>query len=175
MKKNIKRKIDINKVKTEEQEEIMRFIKIILIILVFIGGIYIFTKKVIKKEDVKEKTITEGIINYDKIILGALLNQNYDEYYVFVYDGNDNKAIYYSALIDLYNQKEDSIKVYWADLSNHLNKKFIAENEAKINPKAKKVSDLRVGEYTLIKVNNKKITKYIDNIEAVKKELNLNN
>ncbi len=168
-------KIKTNKIVSEEQQEIIRFIKILLIILVFVGGIYFFTKKIVKKEDAKKTTITPGEISYDKIILGTLLNQNYNEYYVFIYDGNDNKAIYYSALIDLYSQKEDKIKVFWADLSNSLNKKFIANNEKEVNKKAQKISDLHVGKYTLIKVTNKKITKYIDNIDEVKKELNLNN
>lgn len=175
MEKNNKKKIDINKFQTEEQQEIIRFLKILLIILMFLGGIYFVTTKVLKKDGDSEKVVTEGKIDYDKMILGTLFNQNYDEYYVFVYDGNSNKAIYYSALIDLYMKKDDSKKIYWADLNNYLNKKFIANDSSEINKKAKKLNELKVGEYTLIKISNKKITKYIDNIEDTKKELGLNN
>lgn len=172
MKKN---KIKLNNVVNENQQEIIRFLKILLLIVAFLGIIYVFTQKVINKETNINKSITKGTINYDKIILGTLLNQNYDEYYVFVYDGNSKDAIYYSALIDLYRNQKDSIKIYWADLNNHLNKKFIANNEKEINKNAKNLNELKVGDYTLIKVSNKKIVKYIDTIESTKKELKIYN
>ena len=171
MKKN---KIKLDNVVNENQQEIIRFLKILILIVAFLGIIYIFTQKVISKDTNNSKDVTQGTINYDKIILGTLFNQNYDEYYVFVYDGNSKDAIYYSALIDLYKNEKDSAKVFWADLNNHLNKKFIAKNDNEVNKNAKTLNELNFGEYTLIKVSNKKIVKYIDTIEATKKELKIN-
>lgn len=169
------KKIKSVKVKTEEQEEISRFVKILIVVIVFIVGIYAFTQTVVKKDSTsKSEDKTSGTISYSKIILGSLLNQAYDEYYVFAYNGNSTNAIYYSVIIDKYVNTTDSKKVYWADLDNELNKKFIAKDDETSNPKAKKISELKLGEYTLIKIKGKKIVAYYDTIEDAKKELKLN-
>lgn len=170
-----RKKIKVDKIKTEEQEQIERFIKILLIILIAITGIYLFTKFIVTKEDYKYKAnVTEGVIDYNKLIVGNILNQNYDEYYVFVYNGNENKAIYYSSLIDKYMAEENAKKVYWVDLSNKLNEKFITKNKEEVNFDAKNISEIKFGEYTLLKISNKQITKYINNIDDAKKELEIN-
>lgn len=169
------KKIKIDKIKTEEQEQIERFIKILLIILLAVVGIYLFTKFVINKEkNNDEMSVTAGVIDYNKLIVGNILTQNYDEYYVFIYNGNDSEAIYYSSLVDKYMAEDNAQKVYWVDLSNTLNEKFIAKNEEEVNIDAKSVSEFKFGEYTLLKIKNKKIVKYIDNVNDAKKELKIN-
>ena len=61
--------------------------------------------------------------------------------------------------------------VYTIDLSNELNKaQYDAEN---VNTKAKKVSEMKVGDITLIKVKNGKIEKYIVDYAKMEKELGL--
>lgn len=173
VKKEKTKKIKKESYRNEEQEEIIRFVKILLVVLVFIVGIYCFTKFVVKKDKAEDKEVTAGSVNYSKIILGSLLNQAYDEYYVFAYHGNANNAIYYGVLIDKYMSLENAKKVYWADLDNSLNEKYIAGEEENSNPKAKKVSELKLKDYTLIKVKNGKIEKYIETVEKAKKELGL--
>lgn len=167
------KKIKIDKVKTEEQEQIEKFLKILGIILILVLVVYVFTKVFVTKEvDNSTKEITVGKINYDKLIVGSILSQSYNEYYVFVYNGNGNEAIYYSSIIDTYMSKEKALKVYWVDLDNKLNEKFIASDNDVINKSPEEISDLKFGEYTLLKVKNGKIVKFIDNIEGAKKELN---
>lgn len=166
------RKIKIDKVKTEEQTQVESFIKIIIGVLLCIVIIYIFTKFFVKNEvGSNTRQVTEGTISYDKLIVGNILNQNYDEYYVFVYNGNDNEAIYYSAIIDKYMAEKDANKVFWIDLNNKFNEKYIAGEDEDINLNPQKISELKFGQYTLVKIKNKKIIKYINNIEDAKIEL----
>lgn len=173
MVKEKSKKIKIDKSKTEEQEQIEKFLKILAIILIFVLIVYVFTKVFVTKEvNDNTKEITAGEINYDKLIVGSILSQSYDEYYVFVYNGNSNQAIYYSSVIDTYMSKENALKVYWVDLDNKLNEKFIASDKDDINKTPEEISDLKFGEYTLLKIKNGKIVEFIDNIEEVKKELN---
>lgn len=167
-----KQKIKAEKIQTEEQEQIQKFIKILIALVVILALVYVVTKVFIKKEyNLAQKTVTAGEINYDKLIVGNMLNQNYDEYYVFIYSGNDKNAIYYGSIIDSYMRKEKSSKAYWVDLDNSLNQKFIAKDGEKINKKATKISEFKFGKITLLKIEKNKVTKYLDDIETIKKEL----
>lgn len=167
------RKIKNDKVKSEEQVQIENFLKILAIILILVLVVYGLTKVFVTKEvDSEKKELTVGEVNYDKLIVGNILNKRNEKYYVFVYNGNDNEAIYYSTIIDTYMAKKDALKVYWIDLDNKLNEKFIAAKSDKINKEPKNISDLKFGEYTLLKIEKGKIVKYIDNVKDAKAELN---
>lgn len=175
--KKVEKKIskEINKkYKSEEQESITRFGIILFAIIVFVIGIYFFTKLVVKKGETNKNEVTAGEINYNKVIIGNMLNKAEDTYYVFAYKGNSNEAIQYSAIIDTYNQKENSKKTYWADLDNALNERHVALSEDEVNVKTKELKELKIGDFALIKVSNKKIEKIITKVEEAKNELGLN-
>ena len=99
-----------------------------------------------------------------------IFNRPYDEYFVMVYDSSDNDAMIYSSLISKYSQKEDSLKIYYCDLSNKLNKEFVS-SDGTTNSNAKSVSEFKFGQVTLIKVRNGKIVSYIENIDTIKSAL----
>lgn len=164
------KKIKQKNYKSEDEQEISRFIKILLIVVVFILGIYFFTSIFVKKEFDINKDITEGQISSNNIIVGSILNRPYDEYYVLVYNSSSNQSTLYESLIYLYEQKENSKRIYLVDLDNDLNKKYISE---KSNPDAKKIQDFKFGDITLLKIKNKNVNKYLENIESIKKELDI--
>ena len=171
-KKNIN-KIKEEKYRTEEQQELLRFIKILVIVVVFILAIYFVTKIFVRKEltnDNKETNVTE--VDYSKMVFGTMLNRPYEEYYVLAYSSEDNKANYYGALGDSYATQENSLNIYYIDLDDSLNKEFIAE-DGKTNPKAKSIDELSVGDITLIKIKDSKIVKYIEDVEEIKSELSI--
>lgn len=157
--------------KSEEQVIVVRFIIILVLVVGVILGIYFFTKNfVAKDEDKKANETKEVTFDYSKIIFGELLNRPYDEYYVIAYDAkNDPQMNYYGNLAYVYGAKENSLKVYTADLNDSMNAKFY--NKDKSNPKAKSVAELAVGDLTLIKVKDSQIVKYLEDIEAIKAEL----
>ena len=120
------------------------------------------------KEENESKT-TEVEFNYDKTILGTAFNRPYDEYYVITYKASADQAKEISGYITNYLSKEDHLKLYFADLDDHLNKGFY--DPENVNKKATNAKELKVGDYTLIKFKNGQIAKYIEGVENIKSEL----
>ena len=61
--------------------------------------------------------------------------------------------------------------MYYIDLSNKLNESYYSEEES--NPKATNIKELKLGDFTLIKVKDGKIVKYLEDEKEVKKELGM--
>lgn len=159
---------------SEDSVEIKSFIIIVVVISVLIGAIYGLTE-LIKKEPAEEEKITAGTINYDKLTVGTLLNRPYEEYYVLVYNSEDNNAVLYSTILSKYTQKNDKkdyIKIYYCDLANSLNAKYynVGEDD-KSNPNAKNIEELDFGKVTLLKIKNGKINMYFEDISKIKETL----
>ena len=172
-KKNTTKKIKEAQYISDDQQEIIRFIKILVIVILFILGVYFATRLFVKKDllnNSEETPVTE--VSYSKMVFGTMLNRPYEEYYVMAYSSENNNANYYRALIDKYSSEEESLFVYYIDLEDSMNERFIAE-DAKTNPDAKNIDELRVGEVTLIKVKDGKISKYIENVDDIKRELSI--
>ena len=95
------------------------------------------------------------------------------EYYALVYDSTDISVNKYQAVYSSYAtlEKKDKTKMYYIDLSNTMNKSYYTEEKS--NPDAKNLEELKLGDFTLIKVKKGKIVKYIEDYDAVKKELGI--
>ncbi len=164
------KKIKNKTVLTEEQSELVHFAIIVVVIFVLVGVIYGVSRIFIKEETkISSPESQVGNVNYDVVSIGTMFNRNYDEYYVFIYDIEDPNGVYYSAIVNSYKGTKDALKVYFCDLGNTLNKDYIAKDKS--NPKAKTMKDLSLGKLTLVKIKNGKITKYLENIDDIKKEL----
>ena len=155
---------------SEEQLEIKKFILILLGVVIVVLGFYVFTKKVVNKTATNTKK-QEVVFDYNKTIMGSLLNRPYDEYYALIYNAESPKANYYYSMFSSYKAKEGSIKIYTIDLSDSMNSKFYSKNQS--NPSAKDLTDLKVSDLTLIKVKDKKINKFVENEDSIKAELGL--
>lgn len=157
-------------IRTEEGEVIHNFIILFTVILIIVLVIYLISVLVVNKRDedkatAKNETVTETKIDYNLASVGMILNRPYDNYYVMVYDGNDDDAIYYASLITKYQKKEDGKKIYFTDLSEQMNSSF--KNDVS-NPKATKVEDFVFGKITLLEINKGIITKYIESLDEIK-------
>jgi len=170
MKKNIKLN---DKDMSEEGRELRNFVFILIGIVLVVLVIYGITSLIKKNKDKTEAdtTVTEGEIDYDKVIVGTMLGKEDKEYYVMVYDGKDDYAILYSTIITEYKDKENSLNIYYCDLSNKLNEAYKAKENS--NPSAKSVDEFAFGDLTLVKVKNGKVSKYIEGLDTIKKELGL--
>ncbi len=169
-----KNKINYN---TTEQDEIKKFLIVIVVVLAICGAFYLLarvfvTKDLFTKEEDKTEEVTTGTVDYGVAIMGQILNRPYDEYYVAIYDASEGKYIADMATI-LYNYsiKEKHLHVYTVDLSNPLNADYY--DPENVNTKAKSISEMKVGDITLLKIKNNKINKYIVDLDAMKKELDV--
>ena len=118
------------------------------------------------------ETVTAGVIDYDKVSVGTILNRNINEYYVIVYNQKDENAMYYSAIVTKYLKNDKAKKVFFCDLDNELNAKFYSKDKES-NPKAKDASEFSFKDLTLIKVKNGKVDKYIEDLDTIKAELSI--
>ena len=157
--KTNKKKIKEPKIRTEEGETLHRFIIILIVII----------KKNNGNVAAPDNTTNEVEIDYSIVSVGTILNRNqYNKYYVLVYDSSKTNAMYYSALMTTYNNKKEHEKLFFCDLSNPLNQEYAKEES---NPKAQKVEDFAFGEVTLLEIQKGKVTKYLENIEDIEKIL----
>lgn len=162
-----KRKVNYQ---TEEQKEVVYFLAVLAVVVVLIGIVYFLSKTFVMDQSLFEVNYNPGTVDYERAIVGTVFNRPEKEYYVMAYHEKDEKAVYYSTLSSLYSKEEKALKVYHVDLDNDLNADaYISEGES--NPKAKKVSDLKLKDLTLMRIKDGKIVKYLEKIEDIEKEL----
>ena len=159
----------------EETKTMKQFLITIIIVIIGVVGIYLLTKYVVKKDNAtnnSSNTEEKNYIDPNTAIVGTMLNKSSDAYYVIIYDKTKDNATTYYSLVSTYKAKDKALKVYTVDLSNSLNKKYIATDN-KTNPKATNLEDLKFGEVTLLKVKNNKITEAYETTDAIKKALDV--
>ncbi len=157
----------------EEQKEIFQFIIIVIVIGLIVGIIYLISYFASMKNEYHYNDATEaGEINDSIVTVGTMFNRPEKEYYVVIYKDDATEAVYYSSLVNKYKGEEDALNVYYCNLNNKLNEAYYAGDE-KSNPKAKTIDDLKVGDFTFVKIKDGKITKYIEDVDAMKEELGI--
>ncbi len=165
----------IKKYETEEQLEVKKFIFVLLGLILVIVGIYFFTRAFVTKDlfnnNSEEITYTDGVINYNSVIVGTMLNRKEKEYYVMAFSNENPEASYYDTLASSYKGKKEK-NIYYLDLNNELNKKYVATDD-KVSTKFTKLDELKFGNLTLLKIKDGKVTKFITKVDEIKKELGI--
>ena len=175
-KKNLKKiKGGLGVTKSEDDNEIKKFIIIVVVLGIIVALVYGLTLLINNKESDYVYTPQSGKINYDTVSVGTILNRPYDEYYVLIYDQNNTKVSEYATTLAMYMDSSDEkeyIKIYYCDLGNELNSSYYnVGDDNKSNPKATKVSEFDFGEITLLHIKNGKITEYIENYTTIQEKL----
>lgn len=162
----------------DESKEIRNFIIIFVIVILVVVGIYFFTKLVVKKdtetsssETKTEETTKDVEINQGVAIVGTMLKKADKKYFVMLYDDKGENSDEYAAIESEYGSKNPSTPLYYVDLGNELNKKYYDKDN--INLTADNINDLRFGDFTVLKVENGKITKTYTTVDSIKKVLGL--
>lgn len=156
----------MNKESTE-MVEITTFLKILMIILIFFGAIFIITSKFI----VNKTATTQPETSYNEIIGSAILKQNESEYYVLLYNSKGTLKDYYSELRDKYLSSTTTVKLYFVDLNNTLNSKFITTDKSTLN--VTDITKLKVNDGTLLRIKDNKISDYKETYKEIKNTLEL--
>ena len=158
----------------EEDKAVRNFIIIFVIVLLLVVGIYFFTLFINKDNENKTddtNTTTDVSIDYDKAIVGTMLQANNADYYVILYKSDDDKAMEYQSVVSKYKTNKDAKTILTVDLSEGMNSKYYDKDN--INLSSNNVNDLRFGDITLIQVKKNKIVKSFDTIDKIKKELKI--
>lgn len=159
--KKIKEKNTI-KVKNEESNEIERLIKIIVIIVVIFGLFTLISYIVEKKNNKKEEP--EVKIQYSKILVGSLLAQTENEYFVLASKEEDKFVSLYNSYISYYVKKDNALKVYTSNIDDALNSPYSAEQS---NILVANINDLKMNQTTLFHVKDKQIVEALEGREAI--------
>lgn len=172
MKKKIKKnnknvQPELIKITNEDTGEVFKFILILVGVALVTALLYFVSSRYLIKDGVTETNEpAEEEIEYTNVTGGTLFNRPEETYYVMVYDTKGNDAPYYNALMRTFSILKG--KVYTMDLSEEMNKQYIKEES---NKDASKPSELSLKDPTLIKIENGKISKYLDTKEDIEKEM----
>ena len=159
-KKNVK---NIKQNTYNNDTELSKLIKLIIVVSLIVLIFYGLTVLVNQEKEV-ENPDTPASIQYDEILIGNVLKQPNEEYYVMIYDDEDYDTSLYSTYLDLYKQKDEAIRIYTSQLNNPLNQNFKAE---KSNLDISDISDLKIQSSTLLKINDGKIEEFYEGKKLV--------
>jgi hypothetical protein len=149
------KKVNVSKINNDN--EMIKLIELVIIVSLIVLVFYVITLFVNKKEDSDEQTTTTPAeIQYDNILVGNILSQPNDKYYVLVRLSDDVNTNTYEVYLSNYEYMTDSLRTYYVDLNNPLNSKFLKEES---NFKIKNITDISFKETTLLLIENKKIKK----------------
>lgn len=156
-KKNKNNNVQIHEISTGDEGT--RLIKIIVVILVLFAIFYFLTGYVSRymnrRENQIDNTPETAIIQYDKIMIGEILNQTPVEYYVLLNNQDDFYQSVYDLYISEYENVGDHLKIYTVDLDDSFNAKYISEEE---NLQPENIAEFRIQDKALLKVSNHEIT-----------------
>lgn len=154
------------KKKNKDEFSLMNLFKFVVIVIVAFAAFYGITILVTnKKADEKQKI--EASIQYDEILVGQILNNKDESYYVLVEnEDNENNINYYQ-----YISKKNNLKVYYCDLSNAFNKKFKSDDS---NLYVDSIDQIKFADTVLLYVEKGKIVSAYETDEEITNTLESN-
>lgn len=158
--KNVK----VNKISNDN--EALKFIKMIVIVTVVFLAFYLITLYVNKNKDKVETPKTEkqaATIQYDEILVSNIFDRPEKTYYVLVEDIEDEDAKVYEVYLSKYKSATNANRVYYSVLNNLFNTKYMNEKANLTND----LSKLKFKGTTLLLIENKKIKKSFEGNENI--------
>lgn len=147
------------KINYSSDNQLMTLFKIIIILVVILGVFYGITLWRTTDKTKTDKKTEETEIQYDEILIGTLLAQNTNEYYVLVADKKANDYTKYDNYIETLSGNSKS-RLYTADKGSVFNKTYIAEEtNVKDYIGKTKINGIRINDDCLLhikKTKNKK-------------------
>ena len=151
--KNVKKEEKKNNPQTSEIRSLLIIILAVIIIFLIFTAI---TTLVNPKKHTDATQVIEETVQYDKIIVGEILNRLEDNYYVLVLEKDNAYNELYKTYLDMYISKNKEQKYYTVDLNDAFNQSYLGE---KTVVSGKDISKYSFNNSTLIKIKNNKIDK----------------
>ncbi len=152
----------------ENMMKISTILKIILgvviIILVFYYGLAFFVTKEVdfssngKSNDTSESNDTNSVSN--AILAKNTFDQLDEVYYVYFYNFSDEDEVISNSISSLTDHT-----IYRVDTSSGLNSNYVDNNTG--NKKVTGISDLKVKNPTIIKIDNDKVVSYYEGVDEI--------
>lgn len=152
-------------------DELKKLGIVIVILLIIFFVFYGITALVTDGNDDYEYNFDDNTpveIQYDEILVGGILNQNRDEYYVLLERSEDVTLELYHYYISMYTSTTGAFKVYTVDVDNPFNKDYIAE---KSNLKVSDVSKIKISDTALLHVKENKVIASYEGKENIVSQL----
>lgn len=171
------KKINKEKEKLIQEEYSIKKLLILIILITAVFFLFYFITTLLVKPTLEKNDSVEQA-DSSEISLNHLLDKEETEYYVIAIENNIksssltnvNYAELYNKYINDYNVKDDALKFYTIDLNASINKKYLDENMNITN----NLSELKLNDETLFKINNGKISEYyVGKTEIIKVLSNL--
>lgn len=148
-------------------EEVVRMVKIGVIVLVCFGIIYLATALINKYRSNNDEVETE--IQNVEILMGETFEKKDNDYIIVYYDFDDKiYADLYSMMVENYNSLGKEVPMYKVDLSTNFSKKYMATEEEVSNKAPTALSNLKVKGATLIRIQNKTVVTYLEGKDNIK-------
>lgn len=157
------------------KKELKNGLILFLIVIFILLTVYLVTafqtgevgnKKTTNSNTTESKSDSSSMFS-NSIILADVFNRSEDCYKVLFYSNKKIKDNL-KTMIDLYDSKEDNIKLYKVNYDDPMNKKVLGEEN--INDVSNS-SDLKVRDITMITIKNKKVESYLNKEEDILKSL----
>jgi len=169
MKKGNKNRRNVQKhVSYDNDNQLMSLFKIIGILVLLLAVFYGITIWRTKENVLDKENVDEVTIQYDEILIGTLLKQKTDEYYVLLADLNGKDYNKYGVYVSMFDGEMP--RIYTSDIKNVFNQSYIGvEGNAADYVGKSSIKDIIFDDVTLLHVKestNKKKEKVIKIIEV---------
>lgn len=162
-KKNTSKPKKVDSHKKSFWENASELTKLIVVFLIIVGIfiVFYFITDLIKSKGSSQtnKDDSIAVIQYDEILVGEILNQNKDNYYVLATVKDDPNVSLYTPYIESYKTLQDALKFYTVNLSSVFNNRFLTDES---NFDIEKIKDIKFKQTTLLKIENKQIVEYYE-------------
>lgn len=147
--------------KNSSNNELKQLGILVAVIVIFLGIVYIVSVLVKGKDysSIFDNSLDTSEIQYDEILVGTILKQAPDNYYVLVLDEDDSYKTIFESYIATYNGLEYKTKIYTVDLGNGFNKTAKVEEA--------NYGDLKFSGTVLLKIENHEIIESITNSDEI--------
>ncbi len=137
--------------------------------LIICVGMYFLTNKIIEKNNTTDASSSSSTteFNYNNVLFDNMLTRPYKNYYVIAIDFTNSDYYTINNLVEKYKKKENSNKIYFIDLSEGLNKKYVSDKSNLTS----NLSEIKVSKVTMFTIKDGKIVSFVENIAAIEKIL----
>lgn len=146
----------------ESHDELKQLIIIVLVIAIFLFVVYVVSTLLKGKDysSIFDNSLDTSEIQYDEILVGTILKQLEDTYYVLVLDEEDPYKDILQNYVSSYRNLNYEVKLYTVDLNNLFNKTSKLEED-------EDSSKLTFRGTTFLKVENHEIVERIEDSDEI--------